>query len=334
MASIRQIAERAGVSIATVSRVMNNHPQVSETLRQKVKLAAEEGFHPRPSSDPASAQIGVLFTTERVTIGSPFDSAVMTGVSEEMGVDAVDLRVMTPAQLMRDGSTLVGALRRRGLDGVLVRTATDSNHHAVKLFEAGFPAVVINDRIEHPDASYLAGSSRQASREAVEHLLGIGHTKIALVNSRISDTDHLDRYAGYRDAMDAAGLGTDQQRVVRAWPNRQGGTVAMNQIAIERDRPTALFFADMAAAMGASKRALEMGLKIPDDLSIVGFDDTDLRFFAYPTMSAVCQDTHQIGRQALRMLSALMNEPGAPPQRAEAATWFEVHDSTAPVSSD
>ncbi len=334
MASIREIAEQAGVSIATVSRVMNNHPQVSETMRRKVQRVVEGGASVSPATsafgESSSLCVGLLFTTERVTLASPFDSVVLQGISEEMGVDAINLRVLTPSELTRDGLSLPDALRARGVNGVLVRTAADSSQQLNTLFDAGFPTVVINDRIDHPRASYLSGTSRQASREAVEHLLSIGHTKIALVNSRIPDTDHIDRYQGYRDAMDAAGLGVDQQRVIRAWPNRQGGTVAMNQIAIERDRPTALFFADMAAAMGAGKRALEMGLRIPDDLSLMGFDDTDMRFFAYPTMSAVCQDAYQIGRQATRLLNTLMQDPNAPPQRAEVATWLEVHDSTAP----
>ncbi|MEM7627615.1 MAG: LacI family DNA-binding transcriptional regulator [Planctomycetota bacterium] len=328
MASIRQIAQEAGVSIATVSRVMNNNPKVSESLRQRVQMAANRRRSNPDTQSPKTNCFGVLYTTDRLTIGSPYDSAILQGMAEEMGADSMDIRLVTPSELMRGGRTLEQSLRLRGIQGVLIRVTADTAHHALDLVEADFPAVTVSDRLDHPKASYLAGSSRQASREAVEHLLSIGHEKIAIVNSRIPDTDHIERFEGYSDAMEAVGLTVEPHRVIRAWPNRRGGITAMNQLATERDRPTALFFADMEAAMGASKRAFELGLNVPGDISIVGVDDGDSRFFAYPTMTAVCQSAFQMGRDGTRMLQQLIQNPTGPPLREKAASWLEVHDST------
>ncbi len=333
MASVRAIAEEAGVSIATVSRVLNNHPAVSEKLRQRVKSVAERKSQANGAAHAAPQTLGVLYTS-KVSISSPFDGALLQGfMSEAGGSDAVDMRIMSAAQLAEDGVSVVESLRRRNIGGVLVRTTIETRDLVEQLCAAAFPHVLICDRYDHPNASYIIGRTRSGSREATEHLLAMGHEKIAMVNSLIEDSDHNERLAGYQEALEAAGLDFDPQRVISVWPHRRGGETAMNRIVNERDRPTAIFFTDMGAAMGAAKRAYELGVNIPGDLSIVGVDDVDLRFFTCPTMTAVCQDTVQIGRSAYQMLQTLIRSPETGPLRTEIPSWLEVHQSTAPPAA-
>ncbi|MEM7680797.1 MAG: LacI family DNA-binding transcriptional regulator [Planctomycetota bacterium] len=332
MATVRSIAAEAGVSPATVSRVLNNDPRVSVTLRERVKAVARAKQTP-PAVDAMSQTLGVVYTG-RASIGSPFDSALIDGFATNLGHEALDLRVLSASTFLAAGGSIRAAIESKHLSGLIIRTTSETRDIAVDIFEMGVPAVVVCDRIDHPDASYIVGNSRQGVHEAVDHLVSIGHERITLVNSLIDDRDHRERDRGFQDALASAGHDFDRSQMIRVWPHRRGGASAMNRIMAERDRPTAVFFTDMGAALGAAKRAFELGVRIPGDMSMASFDDTDLRFFTCPTMTAVCQDTVQIGRSAFQMLQSLIRDPSSGPLRQEVPHWLEVHQSTGTPDED
>ncbi|MEM1107328.1 MAG: LacI family DNA-binding transcriptional regulator [Planctomycetota bacterium] len=330
MSSVRQIAREAGVSITTVSRVLNNHPRVSQKSREKVLAAANQARYVAPVSKRSTSNIALIYTGES-SLGSPFDSQVMWGMSAGMEEYNYDLMVLDAKRSLRSGETFSQMFMRKGVRGAVLRTTLSTRHTCLAIADEGFPAVVIGDRFEHPSVRFIYSDSREPSREAVEHLIALGHQRIAICLNVIDDSDHADRLSGYEQAMNEHGLAIDRNLVIRAHANRAGGSQLIRRIASMADRPTALFVTDPATAAGAFKEARSAGLSIPNDLSIVGFDDGDLRFDLCPEMTAVCQDTGAIGREAMIALHEVIeNGPGETlPVRKAHRAWLELHQSTA-----
>lgn len=331
MSSVRQIAREAGVSITTVSRVLNNHPRVSQKARERVLAAANDARYVAPVSKRSTSNIALLYTGE-LSLGSPFDSQVMWGMSAGIEEYNYDLMVLDAKRSLQSGETYSQMFMRKGVRGAVLRTTLSTRHTCLAIAEEGFPAVVIGDRFEHPSVRFIYSDSREPSREAVEHLIALGHRRIAICLNVIDDSDHADRLAGYEQALSDNDLPLDRKLILRTPANREGGSQLMRRVASMADRPTALFITDPGSACGAFKEARAMGLNVPEDISIVGFDDGDIRFDIYPEMTSVCQDTGAIGREALAALHEVIeNGPGETlPVRKARRAWLEVHHSTSP----
>ncbi len=334
MSSVRQIAREAGVSITTVSRVLNNHPRVSQKARERVLAAANDARYVAPVSKRSTSNIALLYTGE-LSLGSAFDSQVMWGMTSGIEEYNYDLMVLDAKRSLQAGETYSQMFMRKGVRGVVVRTTLSTRHTCLAIAEEGFPAVVVGDRFEHPSVRFIYSDSREPSREAIEHLIALGHTRIAICLNVVDDSDHADRLAGYEQAMTDHGLPIDRQLILRAPAHRPGGLQLMRRVASMADRPTAIFITDPATAAGAFKEARTLGLSIPEDLSIVGFDDGDMRYDIYPEMTAVCQDTGAIGHEALTALHQVIENGSGDtlPVRKARRAWLEVHQSTAPPPS-
>ncbi len=329
MSTVRSIAKQTGVSIATVSRVLNNHPSVSEELRNKVMSAANSRRYVSTVGKRETSNIAYVYTGD-ASLGSPFDSALLEGVYEALADSNLNLMILDLRRTRRNGESYSQMFQRLGVRGAVLRTTHGTRSICEKILEQGFPAVVVGDRLAGAETSCVYCESRSASREAVEHLVSLGHRRIAISINIVEDSDHQDRLAGYREALEDHGLDIDDKLIMRAPGNRQGGSQLIRRIVTAVDRPTAIYITDPMAAVGAMYEAQKMGLRIPEDLSIVGFDDSELRQTALPTMTAVCQDANGLGREAYRVLSELikdrLNEESKPP-----TAWLEVHESTGPV---
>src|SRR5262249_51711542 len=156
-----------------------------------------------------------------------------------------------------------------GVRGVILRTVTRSRHICRAIAEEGFPHVVVADHFEHPGVNYVRFDSREDSRRAVEHLISLGHRRIALAMHAVADSDHEARPRGYHEATAAGGLEYDPELVVSMLADLDGGKSTINRLMSSPNPPTAIYFTDPLACAGALGRAHEIGLHIPNDLSIV-----------------------------------------------------------------
>jgi len=329
MPSVRTIAKRAGVSITTVSRVLNNHPQVNEETRKRVLAASiEERYSPSIGRRTATS-IALAYTGEP-SLSSPFDSALLVGIQDEIQQSEQDLLILDLRRARQPHETMTQMFARKGVCAVILRTDSQSDHVCRQIAEEGFPHVVIGERFDDANVNYVDCDSRAASREAVEHLLGLGHRKIAICTNVVDDADHLDRLGGYRQALSDHGIDFDERLVLRIPANREGGTQLLRRLLTLPFRPTAVFVVDPMPTIGALTEARKLGIAIPEDLSILGFDDAEMRFAVVPELSAVCQDAASLGREAMGVLRNLLStEPGPTPVRRVLRTWLEVHASTA-----
>jgi LacI family transcriptional regulator len=162
----------------------------------------------------------------------------------------------------------------------------------------------------------------------MEHLISLGHRRIAIAANDTDDGDHIDRLEAYRETLQAAGI-YDEQLEFRVPAHRLDGAQLLRRIMSLGTPPTAVFIADPLTAAGAVNEGHKMGLRIPDELSILGFDDSDARFMTYPTMTAVCQDSREIGRLAFEQLLRLGTKPPASAKAfSPGAAWLEINHTT------
>jgi DNA-binding LacI/PurR family transcriptional regulator len=330
MGSVREIARAVGVSPATVSRVINSDPRVATAVRQRVVDAANKLRYVARVGRRPTTNIALVYTSEP-SIGSPFDTAVLQGLSDGVEKLGLDLMILNAGRGRHDHEGYTEMFMRRGVRGAVLRATAESHDVCEQIAAEGFPAVVVGERFNNPRISFVHAESRFASRAAIEHLVELGHRQIAICVNRVPDSDHSDRLAGYRDALQAARIDYDERLVFQAWARRDGGEQLIRQFAALTRPPTAVYFTDPMAAIGAMHEARKIGLRIPEDLSIVGFDDGELRFVVWPTMTAVCQDAVAVGRAAFDVLYQSIEHPrqSTAPRRILQAC-FEIHGSTAP----
>ncbi|MCH7702875.1 MAG: LacI family DNA-binding transcriptional regulator [Planctomycetes bacterium] len=329
MSSVRKIAELAGVSITTVSRALNNDPAVKpQTSKKVLRVASRVGYVPSIGRR-ITTNIGFAYTQER-TLTHPFDSAVMEGVVRGLDEHRFDLVIINVQRDKRPDESHAQFFLRKGLRGVILRTMAATRHVCCTIADSEFPHVVISEQFDAPNVNFIDGDSRHDSARAVEYLISLGHRRIAFAMHTIPDRDHLDRFEGYREALAKHQISLDEEIVFRYPFTLAGGGTVMEMLMSRGDRPTAIFLADPLLGVGAVKKAHEMGVRIPDELSVIGFDDTDMRHAVHPTLTAVCQNANQLGYEASRWLVRAVTGATTEPLRKTIPTFFEINQSTAP----
>lgn len=329
MASVRRIAQKAGVSIATVSRVLNNDPAVSPKTRERVLSTANASGYVPSIGRRVTSHIGFTFAG-RSTLADAFDSAVLRGVSRGVNECRLDILLLDIQRDKERDETYTHFFMRKGVRGVILRTTAETREVCRAIADEGFPHVVISDRFDEPNVNYIDGESKADCARAVEYLITLGHQRIAFGMHSVPDRDHLDRYEAYKEALDEHGITLDERLVYRYPINLAAGASIMKLTQSMVNRPTAIFFADSLPAIGAVKKAQEMQVRIPQDLSIVGFDDAEARFGVHPTLTAVCQDAARLGFEAAAWLMRRLTGAAEGEFRKSVPTFFEVNQSTAP----
>lgn len=329
MSSIREVAKKAGVSIATVSRVINGADTVAPDLRQKVTRAVEICDY-SPGVGRRSLDTIALIYTGPFSIGSPYDSSCLEGMVEAMRMSSYDLSIVDLQRDKSSGETLRQFFLRKGISGAVVRNTADQRGLVSDFASEGLPLAVLGDHFDGPKVPFVYAESGAASRHAVEHLIALGHKRIAFAACERDDGDHYDRYQAYKSVMEEHDL-FDQTLVSRVPPRRMDGAQLIRGFLGMRNRPSAIYTADPLVAVGAINEAHSMGVRIPDELSIIGFDDTDVCNVVYPKMTAVRQDSRLLGQQAFETVVQLLepNSGSIPPSTAHSA-WLELNHTTAP----
>lgn len=324
------MASRLGVSNATVSRALNDHPEVSSETRARVlELAESTGYHVRVRRRPTQA-IGLVYPTDPVRPDSgSFETAMLAGVLRGINEQRFDV---TWVNIERDKSpdqSFGEFFRGKGLSGVLVRTIVPNSPIAEELADDGFPFMVIADRSDDPRVSCVWSDSRSDSARVIDHLVHLGHTRIGLASHAVLDSDHLDRQAGYLEGLRRHGLDSDPSLMVSAVGTLDGGRQAIERLLSLQNPPTAVYFTTPPATLGAMQWCHEHGVRIPQDLSVVGFDDSDTRIHSFPRYTAVCQDAEQMGFEAARWLTRrVAGLHGGGVMRERRPTSFSVQKST------
>lgn len=310
--SIKQVAHLAGVSIATVSRLLNKPGSVSAETAEKIhRSIAELGFRPnftgRNLRAGNSRTVGVVVPTLSNTVFAQ----CLQGI--ELAARALDYSVMftTTEYLPEDESAAVELLLGHRVDGVILTVADAGANATLDLLERErIPFVLAYNQLAAADADAEAAThrasvsvdNRAAACDAVSHLIGLGHRRIQMLSGRFNASDRaMQRYCGYLDAMQAAGLAPLPAIEVERH-TLTAATDYQQMMADPLHRPTALFCSNDLLALSAMRDLRALGLQVPEDISVMGFDGIPVGALMQPVLASVVQPSEQIGDVALRTL--------------------------------
>ena len=333
-ASIKDLARIANVSHSTVSRALSRNPLVNQATAERIRrLADEHGYRPSAAArslvTSRTATVGVVVTN----ITDPFAAEVVSGIEEAaLEHDYSVFLANSNAEPAREVK-VVRSFEERRVDGVIVTSSRVGRVYAGLLAKAEVPIVLLNN--QHP-GEFLHSvmiANPEAATEAVQHLLALGHRRIAYVGDRLGRQSDTERFAGYRVALDYADVPFCPEYVVHGDGKPEGGGAAMRRLLALDEPPTAVFCYNDMTALGAMRAIRDAGLRIPEDVSVVGFDDLFVARYMDPPLTTVRQPMRRMGRMAFETLHSLVSDAGSG-QNIKVPGELIVRQSTAPVRKE
>ncbi len=327
--SIKDIARVAGVSHSTVSRALRNSPLVNaETAAYIRRIAQEMGYTPNIVAQSLVTQrtytIGLVVTS----ISDPFVDAIVDGIEALATREGYSVFLSSSHADPGREIAVVEAFHRRRVDGVIVLASRVGSLYTERLQELGVPIVLINNQAGGEYVYSVSADNLGGARNAVCHLIELGHRRIAYVGCHFRPPSNRHRLEGYRQALTRAAIPYDPNLVIhpREFSDLENGRVALPHLLDAG--ATAVFCYNDRMAIGLMNAARDQGIRIPQDLSVVGFDDIEASALVTPRLTTVRQPRYEMGQRAMAMLLSLL--AGEEVQDIVLPTELIIRESTAP----
>ena len=323
--TLEEVASKAGVSRATVSRVVNGSPKVSPTIRGNVEAAiAALGYVPNRAArslvTKRSGSIAVVIAEPAGRLFTdPFFPRLLRGISTALSAKDLQLVLLMPASPAETERT-ADYLAAGHVDGALLVSLHGDDPLPERMRRAGVPFVHGGRPVRGTSTSLVDVDNRGGARTAVEHLIANGRRTIAHIAGPADMGAGVDRLAGYRDALTEAGLPFDERLVATADFTREGGTAAMERLLKTRPDIDAVFAASDMMAAGALSVLDANGRRVPDDVALVGYDDSPIALSVRPQLTSVRQPIEEMGHEMARVLIAAVDEDQPVQRRVILAT--------------
>jgi len=330
--TLEEVARVAGVSRATVSRVVNDSPRVRPEIRLNVEAAIRQlGYQPNRAARSLvtrrSDSIAVVITEPTGRLFSdPFFPRLVRGVSSELASRDLQLVLLMPEPTEQERT--IRYLTGGHVDGALLVSLHGDDPTPVALAERGVPVVFVGRPPIGADVSYVDVDNRQGAFRATDHLLRSGCRRIVTVGGPADMAVGIDRVEGYRDALRAAGRTVDDAVEIGDF-TYEGGAAAMERLLQTAPDLDGVFCASDLMAAGALGVLLAAGRRIPEDVRLVGFDDSPIAATTRPPLTSVGQPIEEMGREAVRLLLDEIDRRDRPPRRVVLATELVPRASSA-----
>ncbi|SHF83426.1 transcriptional regulator, LacI family [Modicisalibacter ilicicola DSM 19980] len=304
MIRLKDVARQAGVSITTVSHVVNDTRRVApDTLERVQRAIAELGYRPdsvaRTLKSNRSHTIGMIVTTAH----NPFFSEIIRGVEDHCFANGYSLVLCNADDVENKQLAYLQTLLDRRIDGLIVMTSRNGPAFLEALRRQGLPTILMDaDPEPGQDVGVVNDDSPLGARLAIEHLLAQGFEDIALLTGPEDHPRSRERLAGALATLTAAGIDTPAERIVTTNLLAGGGFDAMQALLENRPRPQAVFAFNDLVAIGAIRAIHEWGMRIPDDLSVIGYDDIELARYLTPSLTTIHQPIYELGATAIAQL--------------------------------
>jgi LacI family transcriptional regulator len=329
--TLEDIAKQVGVSRSTVSRVVNDDPNVSEPVRNKVQeVILSTGYHPHAAARSlASQHSGMIGLVLPRTVSSffidPYLPRLTQGVAQACNLHNLTLSLFILAT-REDEERIFPRLSRQGLlDGIIVQTAHKGDKLINRLISSGFPVIVAGRPFNTSGVSYIDVDNIQAAYQAMNYLIQLGYKRIGTITGMINSTAGIDRLEGYKKALRDQGWRVDKNLIAEGDFTEVSGYEAMKQLLPMK--PDAVFAASDTMAIGAIRMAKEAGLRIPQDIGFVGFDDLPVASLSDFKLTTVRQPIFRFGAQAVTTLLDLIENGIKPSRRIIMETELIIRDS-------
>jgi LacI family transcriptional regulator len=314
--TIYDIAKQAGVSVTTVSKALNGYPDVSLKTRENVqRITKELGYHPAPKSigSRRSMTIGMFFQDGiHQCFRNPFFNEVISSFKDAVSEAGYELLLFSNLRAHEWPQNFVTRAKHREVEGLFLLGVPRTERGLESLARSELPVVSIDLDLSGIRASYLCSDNVGGAHNAVQYLVEHGHRRIAFIGDQYGTKPGDDRLLGYRQALQEYALEYRQEWVIKGDFTEMSGYRGMAKLLAAKERPTAVFCASDMMAIGAMRVLSELGLRVPEDISMIGFDDIELARYVTPGLTTIRQNTEQMGKMAATELLGLMNTEKPP----------------------
>ena len=313
-ASIRDVAQRAGVSVSTASRALNNKPDINKDVRLRVLAVAAElnytaNVHARVLGGARSRTLGLIIAST----SAPFLNTVVSGILDTVAANGYSIIVHNTDEDPQHELQAYQQLRAQRVIGLLVTSVQSGSAPLRQMQREGIPFVLVNRKLDDLDTDYALGDLRAGLWQIVAHLHELGHRRIAFLGGRMDRFPVCERWIGYREGLKEHGVPYDPA-LVPTWDEKMDSVDGLVRELIQNPQPpTAIFtYSDWTAAAVLSS-LYELGCRVPEDVSVVGYDDLPFARFLTPPLTSVIQQAYEIGQAGAQILADRLRQPADEP---------------------
>lgn len=311
--TINDVAEKAGVSISTVSRALNNYSDINEKTRQRVVNIAEQlGYKPSPIARSLGAskyfRLGILVEDYDLDRSNQFVFEVLMSFKNSVTKHGYEMILLTTTSDMQKSKNLAQLFQEKQIDGAFIMGLKMTDEYYKQLSTLKYPCVLFDYDVSNPCVSGIGVNNLKGAFLAVEHLIAQNHGRIGFINGSKEALVSFERLDGYYLALNRYGIPVDQSLIMNADFSHEGAERAAKELIQRNPDLTAIFCASDIMAIGAMNMLEAMGINVPDDISVVGFDDIYLAQLVKPKLTTVRQDREKIGEIAANILVNLLSE--------------------------
>lgn len=329
MATMKDIARATGLSESTVSRALNNHPHIKQTTRERVQKAAKElDYRPnalaRGLARSRTQVIGLVIGR----ISNLFFGEVVRGIEEVVNLHGYSLILCITGMDPRKELHYIDVLRQQKVDGIIFMSGFFPLDLQKAIVHSGIPTIAISRLVLQEEILSVRIDDFKESKAATDYLLSLGHQRVGLISGPLQDpVAGISRLEGYKKALAENGIPFEPPLVQEGDFRLNGGYEGMLRLLTLRQRPTAIFATNDEMAIGAIKACREKGLQVPNDLAIVGFDDTPFATMSEPLLTTIAQPIYQLGATAAQLLIQFMEEGSVPEKRVILPCQLKIRES-------
>jgi LacI family transcriptional regulator len=334
--TLKELGRMAGVHPSTVARVLNDDPRqrVSQDVRQRiVALAHEYGYEPNHLARSLRTKRSFVVGTAIPDIANPFFAILFRGIEDALAARGYSVILANTDDEPEREQRGIAMLRGRQVDGLLLATARRVDPAIEALTAAGFPFVLVNRHTDPIMPNAVVPDDFTGASAAVEHLIALGHRRIAHISGADKMSTGHTRRQGYEATLRRHGLLLDADLLAEGSYREPGGYDAMRRLLDLPERPTAVFAVNDLAAAGAMRAVQEAGLEVPRDLSIVGFNDLSSALSTARALTTIRLPLHAMGMAAAERLLMLLRGEEVGPEPVVIPVELVVRESTGPASA-
>lgn len=334
MPTLKEVAKKADVSITTVSRVINDSDKVNVETRERVQKAMRSlGYQPSRvaqrlrGTKGRSKLLGLIIPD----IQNQFYSNIVRGIEDVSYGNDYAVILCNSDENPNKERFYLNVLRSESVDGVILPPIHQYGKMVDGMIESGIPLVCVDRKLAKESVDTVVVNNREGARSAVSHLIELGHTQIAIISSSPQFSSFQERQAGYEEALKEYGLPINRELIREGDPRSSKNAKLLTKNLLESEPPpTALFVTNNLMTLGALEAINEMGFKIPEDISIIGFDDMPWATAITPPLTVVRQPGYEMGRRAAELFFQRVADPDREPVQVMMDTNLIVRQSTAP----
>lgn len=331
--TIYDVANEAGVSISTVSKVLNNTGSIAEKTRKRVKeTMLELNYQPSvvASARKRIQNIGLLIPN----IANPFMAEIARGVENNLRKFGFNLMICSTDNDLKNEIEYISILKQKYLDGIIIATGLQEDKAIKELLKAEIPIALLSRDVSSLAVDEVLVDDFLGGFEATKYLISLGHQKIAMITEDTNISTIKARVEGYKQALEESGIEYDESLVITNNSSLDEGKQSTRELLNLPSPPTAIFASTEFLAIGAIQGARELNVQVPQELSIIGFDDTILSTICDPALTTIAQPIHEMSKKVVELLIAEIKNPKETKQRVVLSPKLVIRESTSPNMID